>query len=313
MVEKVLLFIVNEIGELLDYDLPTFVARDKHINIIRVIAPFGADTVVYANFDFKASQSVGKSQYLKYVGEYKENPLYANYSVFESAVSSVITSEVSRFRAMPIGVSLSFSNRVQPSLATTYLRDFNLDNPLPNTANDNEFCIADGGFFEDEYYYEFTDKDIKFLKGDIAYFYNGKWRKANYKAVANMSSKEIPIEPSVETVGIVEEDEELVLQLAGDVANFDGRLGLAESEIESQAGRIEEIETDMGDIELRLDNIEQVELPLKADVSYVDGLFNNMVLNIGTVTQQDIEEEDTDPKLITGKVLNRMNVDGGIF
>lgn len=235
----ILRFIVDGAGNLLDCNYATIVARDKNINLIQVIAPFTADTRVFANIDVMASINETRSEYLIYKGKYDKVP-YDNYSIFEAQLSAPNTQFISRHSAGSILISLSFSEKVIPPLARNYKGKFNLNNPLPMSANDYDYYEADGGFDNDFYYYKFD----KWVKGDVAYWYNGEFRRANYKSLANMPSEEISVSPSIETNMPVEDDDPLILTLAGDVAETVDRMGLIENEVDYHDNRLGNLENE---------------------------------------------------------------------
>ena len=264
--EKELRFIVDGVGELLDCNYRKLVARDKHTNIIQVIAPFNADTRVFANIDVMASRKETRSELLSYKGKTE-----SGFSIFETELSQPNTKFISRHSSGSILISLSFSEKVIPTLATNYKGKFNLVNPLPLSAIDGDYYEADGGWQDDLYYYAFD----KWVKGDIAYYYNGKWRRANYKLLANMSSVEIPVEASVETRQPIEEDEPLILTLAGDVANAVDRVGLVEIELtqqedrlynaELEAERLDDIKANKSDVAISFADVNEELLRLEND------------------------------------------------
>ena len=274
--EKELRFIVNGVGELLDCNYRKLVARDKHTNIIQVIAPFNIDTRVFANIDVMASIKETRSELLSYKGKTE-----SGFSIFEAELSQPNTKFISRHSSGSILISLSFSEKVIPTLATNYKGKFNLVNPLPLSAIDGDYYEADGGWQDDLYYYAFD----KWVKGDIAYYYNGKWRRANYKLLANMSSVEIPVEPSIEVKQPIEEDEPLILTLAGDVANAVDRVGLVEIELTQQEDRIYNAELEAE----RLDDVKAE----KSEVAISFAEVNDELIDINKELLR-LEEDKTD-------------------
>ena len=274
--EKELRFIVNGVGELLDCNYRKLVARDKHTNIIQVIAPFNIDTRVFANIDVMASIKETRSELLSYKGKTE-----SGFSIFEAELSQPNTKFISRHSSGSILISLSFSEKVIPTLATNYKGKFNLVNPLPLSAIDGDYYEADGGWQDDLYYYAFD----KWVKGDIAYYYNGKWRRANYKLLANMSSVEIPVEASIETRQPIEEDVPLILTLAGDVANAVDRVGLVEIELTQQEDRIYNAELEAE----RLDDVKAE----KSEVAISFAEVNDELIDINKELLR-LEEDKTD-------------------
>lgn len=194
MVDNRVVFELNASGDYLTRE-GSLRALTKFSSVIQVVAPMPKNTSVMASFLVYDSRNFNYSLFMIPTNlkgrDVSNNPLVANYNVWEVALDDIVLSNISKYRAGRIGVSFAFRERRPSKYALNYMGKFDVLKPLPIVSNEiGDYYVANE--------YNFTDSGIMWDYNDNAIWDGEKWYKdRNTVVLLNTRTVDLAVDPSL--------------------------------------------------------------------------------------------------------------------
>ena len=235
MIKNVLQIIYNNDGSLIDKELRSVRAYSNYTNVIQVIAPWDISVLITLDYTLYNHKKIKIQDYSKLAKDINGNyikgkdvisPLkpyfqtVKDWNVWEVEVSQRALSAISGDRAGRFGISLtvkesSFTSEGVINGGTFGSIKSTTGGDLPETAQEGEY------FRCDLVNYYSTVADDYFNYRESAIWLNDKWEKGTtYSLKFNLSTQDIPVDPSMDSVQIDEIEYNFTEQVLENIAEI---------------------------------------------------------------------------------------------
>lgn len=300
MIDNKVRYEIDGSGAFIDQTIGSVRALTDYTTTIELVSPLPRDTSVMVNFLVYDARNIDLPLFMipsdKKGWQVSNNPLVADWNVWEVGIDQTALAAISKYRAGRIGVSFTFRERRPSKNALNYKGIFDEFNQLPLVGeNDGDYYVCRG--------YNIVVSGTLYTYNDNAVWQTDKWvRDRNMRITLTTTTIDLPVDPAL----LANVPDVPAQDIADIIAQWGGGFVDMESHINDADIHVSPIDRDFWDGMLPRDGSESMEADLDlggnklvdVDEIKVDTISSNggsyiEVVNHVEMTGYDIQNAET--------------------